>query len=280
MMPIIKLALLAAFPKHPRPEPTPIVNQLNHMSDHTQRDKTAWLKGGQAKCKIPPLKAAKPYRFVLLGAPGIGKGTQAELLAQKLGACQLSTGEVFRAAKAIPENERSLAIKEALEYMKTGMLVSDETVVDLVRERLTCLHCNGGFLLDGFPRTVAQAEALARLLEEQKITLDGVISYELSVEEILSRLGGRRNCEKCKASYHLTDLPSRVEGVCDHCGGKLVQREDDLPEAIRVRMETYEKSTAPLIDYYAKKGQLIRVECGKIPQETFQRTLKALKLDA
>ena len=119
---------------------------------------------------------------------------------------------------------------------------------------------------------------MARLLEEQKITLDGVISYELPVDEILSRLGGRRSCEKCKAGYHIKDLPPRVEGVCDHCGGKLIQREDDRPEAIRVRMATSEKSTAPLINYYAKKGQLIRVECGKMPQETFQRTLKALKL--
>ena len=250
------------------------------MSDHTQRDKTAWLKGGQAKCKVPPVKPARAWRLILLGAPGIGKGTQAELLSQKVGACQLSTGEVFRAAKAIAESERSPAIKEALEYMKAGKLVPDETVVDLVRERLTCLHCDGGFLLDGFPRTVAQAEALARLLDEQKIPLDGVISYELSVDEILSRLGGRRACEKCKASYHIKDLPSRVEGVCDHCGGKLVQREDDRPEAIRVRMATYEKSTAPLINYYASKGQLIRVECGKMPPETFARTLKALKLAA
>ena len=250
------------------------------MSDQAQSDKAAWLKGGLAKCNVDSAKPAKAWRFVLLGAPGIGKGTQAELLSKKLGACQLSTGEVFRAAKTIAESERTPAIKEALEYMKAGKLVPDETVVDLVRERLTCLHCNGGFLLDGFPRTVAQAEALARLLEEQKITLDGVISYDLSVDEILARLGGRRACGKCKASYHIKDLPPRVAGVCDHCGGKLVQREDDRPEAIRVRMATYEKSTAPLINYYGGKGQLIRVQCGKMPEETFQRTLKALKIPA
>jgi len=250
------------------------------MSDHTQRDRTAWIKGGQAHCKVPPAKPAKAWRLVLLGAPGIGKGTQAELLSQKLGACQLSTGEVFRAAKAIAESERSPAIKEALEYMKAGKLVPDETVVNLVRERVACLRCECGFLLDGFPRTVAQAEALSQLLQKENIPLDGVISYELSVKEILSRLGGRRACEKCKASYHIKDLPPRVAGVCDHCGGKLVQREDDRPEAIRVRMATYEKSTAPLINYYGAKGQLIRVECGKMPDETFAHCMKALKITA
>jgi adenylate kinase len=250
------------------------------MSDHTQRDRTAWLKGGQAECKVKAAKQAKPWRFVLLGAPGIGKGTQAELLTRKLGACQLSTGDVFRAAKCIAEGERSPAIKEALDYMKAGKLVPDQTVVDMVAERVHCLHCDGGFLLDGFPRTVAQAEALSQLLTNEKLSLDGVISYDLSVEEILDRLGGRRMCEKCKASFHIKDLPPRVEGVCDHCGGKLYQREDDRPEAIRVRMATYEKSTAPLIDYYQKKGLLVRVACGKMPTETFQRTLKALKIPA
>lgn len=250
------------------------------MSDHNQRDRTAWLKGGKAECKVKPATQAKPWRLVLLGAPGIGKGTQAERLSQKLGACQLSTGDVFRAAKCIAEGERSPAIREALDYMKAGKLVPDETVVDMVKERTHCLHCDGGFLLDGFPRTVAQAEALAKLLQDEKLSLDGVISYELSMEEILSRLSGRRTCEKCKASFHTKDLPPRVEGVCDHCGGKLYQREDDRPEAIRVRMATYEKSTAPLINYYEKKGLLIRVQCGKMPEETFQRTLKVLKIPA
>ena len=250
------------------------------MSDHRQRDRTAWLKGGAAECKVQAQKQDKPWRLVLLGAPGIGKGTQAERLSQKLGACQLSTGDVFRAAKCIAEGERSPALREALEYMKAGKLVPDATVVEMVKERVHCLKCDGGFLLDGFPRTVAQAEALAKLLKDEKLSLDGVISYELSMEEILDRLSGRRTCEKCKASFHVRDLPPRVVGVCDHCGGKLYQREDDRPEAIRVRMATYEKSTAPLIDYYRKKGLLISVECGKMPDETFQRTLKALKLEA
>jgi adenylate kinase len=248
------------------------------MSDHAQRDKTAWLKGGESHCKTPPAKPAKTWRFVLLGAPGIGKGTQAELLSRRVGACQLSTGDVFRAAKSIAETERTPAIKEALEYMKAGKLVPDQTVVALVEERLRCLHCDGGFLLDGFPRTVAQAEALDKILQREGIALDGVISYELPVEKVLDRLSGRRMCEKCKASFHLKDLPPQVEGVCDHCGGKLYQREDDRPEAIRVRLATYDTSTAPLMSYYEKRGLLIRVLCGDMPQETFQRTLAALKL--
>ncbi|MBI5388118.1 MAG: nucleoside monophosphate kinase [Verrucomicrobia bacterium] len=248
------------------------------MSDHAQRDKTAWIKGHNAQCRVKPGKPTRPWRFVLLGAPGIGKGTQAELLSQRLGSCQLSTGDVFRAAKGIAESERSPAIREALDYMKAGKLVPDATVVALVKERLHCLHCEGGFLLDGFPRTVAQAEALEKLLEEEKLSLDGVISYELPVEQVLDRISGRRVCSSCKASFHVKDLKPRVEGVCDHCGGKLFQREDDRPEAVRVRLETYEESTAPLIDYYQKKGQLVRIECGAVPQDTFQRTLQALKI--
>ena len=249
------------------------------MSEHTQRDRTTWLKDGKAECKVKPEGGRRPWRFVLLGAPGIGKGTQAELLSRKLGACQLSTGDLFRAAKAIAECERSPAIREALDYMKAGRLVPDDTVVALVRERVKCLHCDGGFLLDGFPRTVAQAEALAHILEDEKIKLDAVISYELPVEQVLERLSGRRMCEKCKASFHIKDLPPAVEGVCDHCGGKLYQREDDRPEAIRVRLETYDRSTAPLIGFYEKNGLLVRVTCGRMPQETLQRTLAALKIE-
>jgi adenylate kinase len=250
------------------------------MADHIQRDRTTWLKDGKAECKVKPARQAKPWRFVLLGAPGIGKGTQADLLSQKLGACQLSTGDLFRAAKSIAESERSPAIREALDFMKAGKLVPDETVVALVRERARCLHCEGGFLLDGFPRTVAQAEALTTLLQEEKLTLDAVISYELPVEKVLDRLSGRRTCEQCKAIFHIKDLPPKVEGVCDHCGGRLYQREDDRPEAIRVRLATYDKSTAPLIDYYGKKNLLLRIQCGEMPQETFQRTLQALKVTA
>jgi adenylate kinase len=257
----------------------PDLEKQSNMADHTQRDRTAWLKDHQAECKVPAPQGGKPWRFVLLGAPGIGKGTQANLLSERFGACQLSTGDLFRAAKSIAECERSPAIRQALDFMKAGKLVPDETVVALVRERVRCLHCDGGFLLDGFPRTAAQAEALTRILRDESLSLDGVISYELPVESILERLSGRRTCEKCKAVFHLKDLPPKVEGVCDRCGGALYQREDDRPEAIRVRLETYERSTAPLIDYYQQQGLLLRIECGNMPQETFQRTMKALKLE-
>jgi adenylate kinase len=214
--------------------------------------------------------------LVLLGSPGVGKGTQAVLMHERLGACHLSTGDVFRAAKNLPDGERSPALNEALEYMRLGKLVPDETVLNIVRERLTCLRCPSGFLLDGFPRTVAQAEALEKLLQKEKLALTAVLNYELPLDEILARLGGRRTCSGCKAVFHVVNLPPRVEGVCDFCGAKLFLREDDRPESIRVRMEAYERSTRPLIDFYRQRGLLVTVVVGKVPEETYQRTMKAL----
>jgi adenylate kinase len=245
---------------------------------NVKNDRAAWLKGGSATCSITPKPSSgKPWRLVLLGAPGVGKGTQAQLLSERLGPCHLSTGDVFRAAKSIPDAERSPALNRALEFMRRGDLVPDEIVLDMVAERVNCLRCSGGFLLDGFPRTVAQAEALEKLMQKEKLALTAALDFELPIDEIVARLGGRRTCSGCKAVYHVTDLPPRIEGVCDRCGGKLIQREDDRPEAIRVRMATYEKSTRPLMDFYTKRGLLVTVMAGKTPEETFKRTMAKLK---
>jgi len=241
-----------------------------------KNDRASWIKGAKARCAAPPSVRGKASRFVLLGAPGVGKGTQAELLCERLGACQLSTGDIFRAAKSLPEGERSPALEAALDYMRRGDLVPDTTVLDLVRERVKCLRCEGGFLLDGFPRTVAQAEALDDLLKEEKINLDAVLNYDLPIEQIVARLSGRRTCGGCKAVFHVTNRPPRIADVCDHCGGKLLQREDDRPEAVRLRMEVYEKSTKPLVDYYRQRGQLRTISADGGPEAVYQRTLAAL----
>ncbi len=249
------------------------------MSTGTAKcDRAAWIKGPAFKCTPPPApaKAGRAWRLVLLGAPGVGKGTQAELLQDRLGACQLSTGDVFRAAKTIPDADRSPALAAALEHMRKGELVPDATVLDMVRERKECVRCPGGFLLDGFPRTVAQAEALAGLLVEMNVKLDAVIDFYLPIDEIVARLSGRRTCSQCKAVFHVTGRPPKVEGVCDHCGGQLIQREDDRPESVRVRMEAYDRSTAPLTDYFRKQGLLVQVDAHGAPEEIFQRTLKLL----
>jgi adenylate kinase len=245
-----------------------------------KRDRKAWIRGGTAHCDLPPQHNAQPHRMVLLGAPGVGKGTQAELLCANLGTCQLSTGDIFRAAKALDPSERTPALTAALDYMRRGDLVPDETVLALVAERLGCLRCEGGFLLDGFPRTVAQAEALENLLEGEKLKLDAVLSYELPLEKVVSRLSGRRTCPGCKAVFHIEARPPKVAGVCDHCGGKLYQREDDRPESIRVRMEAYERSTAPLADFYRKRKLLLSIPAEGTPEEIFKRTLDALKCNA
>lgn len=238
--------------------------------------KEAWLKGGEVKCGPMAVKGSPP-RLVLLGAPGVGKGTQAELLSKNLGACQLSTGDIFRAAKAMDASERTPALTAALEYMRRGDLVPDETVLALVAERVGCLKYPGGFLLDGFPRTVAQAEALEKLLQDNNLKLDAVLSYDLPIEKVVARLSGRRTCPGCKAVFHIEARPPKVQGVCDNCGGQLYQREDDRPESIRVRMEAYEKSTAPLADFYRRRHLLVSVGAEGTPEEIYARSMTALK---
>ena len=213
--------------------------------------------------------------MVLLGPPGVGKGTQAELLCKALGTCHLSTGDVFRAAQC--QTEHSPALKAALDAMRRGELVSDGLVVSMVSERSGCLSCLGGFLLDGFPRTVAQAEALDELLEQQGVSLDAVLSYELPLAEIVDRLSGRRTCSKCKAVFHVTARPSSKEGICDLCEGPLIQREDDRPESIRVRMQAYEESTRPLATYYHDTGRLRTVSAEGTPEAILERSLATLE---
>ena len=227
------------------------------MSTETVKcDRAAWIKGPAFQCN--PAPAAGPDRTGLAagaaGSAGRRQGHASRTASDRLGACQLSTGDVFRAAKTIPEAERSPAMAAALEHMRKGELVPDATVLDMVRERKECLRCAGGFLLDGFPRTVAQAEALAGLLVEVGVKLDAVIDFCLPIDEIVARLSGRRTCSACKSVFHVTGRPPKVEGVCDHCGGQLIQREDDRPESVRVRMEAYDRSTAPLTDYFQQAG--------------------------
>ena len=239
-------------------------------------DRKAWLEGASATCSSPHRPVVRARRLVLLGAPGVGKGTQAEMLASKLGACHLSTGDIFRAAKAMEDCQRTPALSAALQFMRRGELVPDQTVLDLVAERVDCLKCRGGFLLDGFPRTAAQAEALEKLLKKHGLRLEAVVSYELPIEKIVARLSGRRTCVYCKAVFHDQALPPKIPGICDHCGGQLYQREDDRPESVRVRMQAYEKSTAPLADFYRSRGLLLPISADGTPEEICERTLQKL----
>lgn len=242
-----------------------------------KQDRKAWLKGGSARCDVSPRAQKLRRHLVLLGAPGVGKGTQAELLCAELGACHLSTGDIFRAAKTMNACDRSPALTAALDYMRRGELVPDETVLAMVTERVSCLHCEGGFLLDGFPRTVAQAQALEELLKKEGMALDAVLSYELPLEQVVARLSGRRTCPNCKAVFHVDARPPKIPGICDHCGGRLYQREDDRPESIRVRMEAYEKSTAPLAEFYRKRNLLVPISAEGTPEEIFARSMSALQ---
>jgi adenylate kinase len=247
------------------------------MTSPGKPDRAAWIQGPSANCNPRPERAQEPWRLILLGAPGVGKGTQADLLHQRLHACHLSTGDVLRSATSRAECDQSPAMKAALQFMRRGDLVPDSIVWEMVLERSGCLRCGGGFLLDGFPRTLAQAESLNQLLENQRLELTAVLNYRLPRNEIVARLSGRRTCQDCKAVYHVSELPPKVADICDRCGGKLFQREDDRPESVNVRLEAYEQSTAPLIEFYQRSKILLTISAGGSPEEICERTIAALE---
>ena len=208
--------------------------------------------------------------LILLGAPGAGKGTQAEILCKKLGIPSISTGNILRAAI---KDGTPTGLK-AKSFMDAGQLVPDEVIIGIVGERLSQSDCANGCILDGVPRTIAQAEAM----EKAGIRIDAVISIEISEDEILRRMSGRRVCEACGASYNVEAVPPKVEGICDNCGGKLIQRKDDTPETIRERLAVYHKETEPLVDFYAERGLLKSVEVADNKEATNAKILAALGL--
>ena len=211
-------------------------------------------------------------RAVLLGPPGAGKGTQAIRLVEKYGVPQISTGDIFRAnIKAGTELG-----KKAQEYTNSGRLVPDELVVDLVKDRLMQDDCKNGYLLDGFPRTIFQAEELDKFLAEQGQKLDAVINFEVGNEVLIGRLTGRRICKNCGAGCHVTFSPPKVEGVCDKCGGELEQRKDDTRETAENRLAVYEESTAPLIGYYKETGALKNFNADQHPDKVFAEIVAEL----
>ncbi|HYH05390.1 MAG TPA: adenylate kinase [Bacillota bacterium] len=191
--------------------------------------------------------------LILLGPPGAGKGTQAEFLIEKYKIPHISTGDIFRSAikEATPLGEK------AKRYLDAGKLVPDEIVIGIVEERLLKDDCQNGFLLDGFPRTVAQADSLEAFLDDQEKKITAVINIQVDFEVLINRLTGRRICRNCAAVYHTVTKPEKITGVCDQCGGEVYQREDDSPETVRKRLKVYQEQTAPLIDYYQQKSLLL-----------------------
>jgi adenylate kinase len=211
--------------------------------------------------------------IILLGPPGSGKGTQAQKMVEQYHIPQISTGDILRGAV---KEQTPLGV-EAKGYMNQGTLVPDEVVVGIVRERLKEPDCKGGFILDGFPRTVPQAEALDSTLGEMQRAIDHVVSIEVPNEELIKRLTGRRTCRNCGAMYHVIFDPPAKEGVCDRCGGELYQRDDDREETIRARLQVYEEQTAPLIAYYRGKRLLRAIAGVGAIEEIFQSIVQAIE---
>ena len=201
-------------------------------------------------------------KIIMLGAPGAGKGTQAKMIADKYGIPHISTGDIFRANI---KNGTELG-KKAKGYMDQGLLVPDELVVDLVADRIVQDDCKNGFVLDGFPRTIPQAEALDEALKKLGTSIDYALNIEVPDDNIVTRMSGRRACVSCGATYHLVHIPPKKEGICDRCGQPVVLRDDDKPETVQKRLTVYHEQTQPLIDYYKKQSFLKTVD-GTQPME-------------
>jgi adenylate kinase len=206
--------------------------------------------------------------YILMGPPGAGKGTQAKKIVEKFGIVHLSTGDMFRGAKKSDEDIRK--------FLESGQLVPDEIVVNMVKKRLEKDDIKKGFLLDGFPRTVNQAQELDKMLKSENIKIDAVFFIDVHFEEAVKRISGRRVCS-CGASYHVNFIPPKVKGKCDVCNGELIQRSDDKENVVKDRLNVYEKQTRPLIDYYKKTGLFVNIDGLKSESEVFEEIKKHIE---
>lgn len=211
-------------------------------------------------------------RVIFLGPPGVGKGTQADFIAKKFGIQKLSTGDLLRESV----DRRTTLGNEAKLFMERGELVPDNVVIGLVEEKLGSPECRNGFLLDGFPRTVAQADKLSSFLEGNGEAIDRVVYFSLPQADIIERISGRRSCPKCKAVYHLKSIPPKKEGVCNECEMPLMQRNDDKPETIQSRLVVYQKQTEPLIQYYKDRGILSELDGSGVVSAVQERLVALL----
>ena len=211
-------------------------------------------------------------KIIMLGAPGAGKGTQAMKIAEKYQIPHISTGDIFRANI----KEGTELGKKAKSYMDQGQLVPDELTLELIMDRFQNPDCANGYVLDGFPRTIPQAEALTEALAKKGETIDYAINVEVPDENIINRMGGRRACLACGSTYHIVYAPTRVEGICDRCGEKLVLRDDDKPETVKNRLNVYHNQTQPLIEYYTRQGKLAEVDGTQSLEDVFNAIVKIL----
>ncbi len=212
-------------------------------------------------------------KIIMLGAPGAGKGTQAKMIAEKFGVPHISTGDIFRANI---KGGTELGM-EAKKYMDQGLLVPDELTVKILLDRVAREDCADGYVLDGFPRTIPQAEVLDAALEKLNEKIDYAVNVDVPDENIVKRMSGRRACPKCGATFHVEHIPPKQEGICDSCGGELVLRDDDRQETVQNRLKVYHDQTQPLIDYYGKKGVLKSVDGTMEMQKVFQAISDIIK---
>lgn len=212
-------------------------------------------------------------RLILLGPPGAGKGTQASAIVKRYNIPHISTGDIFR----LNIKENTPLGKEVKSYLDAGILVPDELVVDIVKDRLKKSDCENGFILDGYPRTINQAEALDKELAKMGIKLDAVINIFLDVQLLIERAVGRRLCKNCGATYHIKFHPPKQDGICDICGGELYQRDDDKEETVKKRIEVYLTQTKPLIEYYKDKDILVNIDGAQSIEDTFKEIINALE---